>query len=147
VTAREWLERGNQATNPIDAFSNFWRGFNNLYFPVGNGLERDKIKLFLSQRISEAQAEEMLQANASGVAYLLSQPVIDMRGNGRDTAQNIQAFNAATGSLTKLQELFIVIYQVRCNLEHGQKSPNRDRDIQLCHFASPLVAHVVDRNA
>ena len=70
-----------------------------------------------------------------------------MRGNGRDTSANIQAFNAATDSLAKLQEVFMVIYQVRCNLEHGQKSPSRERDIQLCQAASPLVAHIVGRNA
>ncbi len=147
MKAREWFERGNQATDPVDAFSNFWRGLNNLYFAVGDGQERDKIKLFLSQRVSEAQAEEVLQAHRSGVAYLLSQPVIDMRGNGRDTTLNVQAFNTAPDSLTKLQELFMVIYQVRCNLEHGQKSPNRERDIQLCRSASALVADVVSRNA
>jgi len=70
-----------------------------------------------------------------------------MRGNGRDTTANIQAFNVATNSLAKLQEIFMIIYQVRCNLEHGQKSPNSERDIQLCQWASPVVAHVVSLKA
>lgn len=147
MKAREWLERGNQEPDSINAFMDFWRGFNNLFLPNGNGSERDKIKSFLRQSIPEAEAEEILQTHDSEVAYLLSQPVIDMRGNGRDTALNIKAFNAAADSLTKLQELFMIIYQVRCNLEHGQKSPNRNRDVQLCRSASPLVAHVVGHNA
>lgn len=143
MKAREWHDRGKQAHDPIDALSNFWRGFNNLYFPLGAGQERDKIRLFLSERIAEANAQELLTAHAVGVDYLLSQPVIDMRGNGRDTMPNIQAFHAAMDSLTRLQELFMVIYQVRCNLEHGQKSPRRERDIQLCQSAFPIVADVV----
>jgi hypothetical protein len=144
MRAREWLARGNQASDPIDAFTNFWLGFNNLYFVVGNSRECDKIRLFLSQRVSEAQAEEMLEANIPAIDYLLSEPVIDMRGYGRDTTENITAFNSTTSSLIKLQEVFMVIYQVRCNLVHGQKSPNSKRDVLLCQCASPLVAQVVD---
>lgn len=147
MKAREWFERGKQAADSIDAFSNFWRGFNNLFSPIGNGQERDKIRSFLSRHITEVQAKEIIESNVAGVAYLLSQPVIDMRGNGRDTASCIQAFNATTESLVKLQELFMVIYQVRCNLEHGQKSPHTERDVQLCKSAAPLVAYVVDQNA
>jgi len=145
MTAHEWLDRGNQTDDPIDAFTNYWRAFNNL-FSAGCGTERDKIKLFLSQHLSDTQAEEILQSNAAGVTYLLSQPVIDMRGNGKDTAQNIQAFNVASDSLTKLQELFMVAYQVRCNLEHGEKLPSSERDIRLCQSAYPLVANVVAQN-
>lgn len=147
MKAREWLERGNQEKDPVDAFSNFWRWFNNLFFHIVSSTERDKIKAFLNQKISEADAEEILHAHTDEIAYLLSQPVIDMRRNGRDTKPNIEAFNAATDYLTKLKELFLVIYQVRCNLEHGQKSPNRERDVHLCQSASPLVANVVGRIA
>ena len=118
-----------------------------MFFPIGNDTERNNIKTFLNQNISEAEAEEILHAHADEIAYLLSQPVIDMRGNGKDTKPNIEAFNAATDYLTKLKELFLVIYQVRCNLEHGQKSPGRERDVHLCQSASPLVAHVAGRNA
>ena len=146
MKAREWLERGIQEDDPIDSFSNYWRGFNNLYFGVGNGPERNKIREFLSQNIAEVDADAILQSHANEISYLLSQPVIDMRGNGRDTAGNIQAFNNENNPLVKLQEVFMVIYQVRCNLEHGQKSPNRDRDIQLCQNASPLVGNIISRN-
>jgi len=70
-----------------------------------------------------------------------------MRGNGRNTAKHIQAFQAGNTSLGKLKELFMIIYQVRCNLEHGQKSPSRDRDVELCRSARPLVDRVVEANA
>jgi hypothetical protein len=142
--AREWLDRGHLQVNPIDAFTDFWRGFNSLFFTAATGDERNKIKAFISQ-ITEATADLTLQNHPAQVNYLLSQPVIDMRGNGRDTASNITGFNSATSKLIKLQELFMIIYQIRCNLEHGQKSLHTARDIQLCECAAPLVADIVNQ--
>lgn len=147
MKAREWLERGNQMGDPIDAFSSYWRGFNNLFSSVGQGRERDRIKRYIGENISSEQAQEVLDNNTAQIDYLLSQPVIDMRGNGKDTAQNIEAYHGAADNKTKLSELFMVIYQVRCNLEHGQKSPSRDRDVRLCASAAPIVSYVVERNA
>ena len=69
-----------------------------------------------------------------------------MRGNGRDTSANIEQFGREERPLPKLQQLFEVIYQVRCNLEHGQKSPNNERDVDLCRCAAPVVADVVSFN-
>jgi hypothetical protein len=147
MEAREWLERGKQMTEPIDAFSNFWRGFNNLFSSVVHGQERDQIRSYLGTNITPEQAQEILDTNSSSVDYLLSQPVIDMRGNGKDTSQYIKAFNTAGDPKIKVSELFMVIYQVRCNLEHGQKSPSRDRDIHLCACAAPVISYVLERNA
>jgi hypothetical protein len=147
VKAREWLERGKQMADPIDAFSNYWRGFNNLFSSVGHGQERDLIKSYLGARITSEQSQEILDTNAANIDYLLSQPIIDMRGNGKDTSLSIQAFNIAADAKAKLSELFMVIYQVRCNLEHGQKSPSRDRDVRLCACAAPVISNVLEYNA
>lgn len=147
MKAREWLERGKKLADPIDAFSSYWRGFNNLFSSIGHGQERDQIKSYVGARITSEQSQEILDTNAANIDYLLSQPVIDMRGNGKDTSPNIQAFNIAVDSKAKLSELFMVIYQVRCNLEHGQKSPSRDRDVRLCACAAPVISYVLERNA
>jgi hypothetical protein len=145
--AREWLERGKQIADPIDAFSSYWRGFNNLFSSVGQGQERNLIKSYLGTNLTYEQAQEVMDTNVANIDYLLSQPVVDMRGNGRDTSPNIQAFNDAIDMKIKLSELFMIIYQVRCNLEHGQKSPSRDRDIMLCTCASPFICYVLECNA
>lgn len=147
MKAREWLERGKQMSDPIDAFSSYWRGFNNLFSSVGQGQERDRIKSYLGTNISPEQAQEVLNINTAQIDYLLSQPVIDMRGNGKDTSRSIEAFHGAADTKAKLSELFMVIYQVRCNLEHGQKSPIRDRDVRLCACAAPIISYVIEQNA
>ena len=137
----------NKENDPINAFSNFWRGFNNLFSRVEKRTEREKIKAYIGELFSEKAALELLEANRSNAQYLISQPVIDMRGNGKSTAPNIKAFELAQSTVEKLQEIFMVIYQIRCNLEHGEKSPNRERDVELCKNSLPFVASAISQKA
>lgn len=115
-----------------------------MYYVPGNAPEREKIRLFLRSHIDESTASRLLSLHEHQIAYLMSRPVIDMRRNGRDTTAHLEAFDKVTDSLTKLEELVMVIYQVRCNLEHGQKSPSRERDLRLCQCAAPIVASVIE---
>lgn len=141
MKALEWLERGAAAGDSFDALANYWRGFNNLF--AGQGRERQLISAYLQSRLSEEFAQDLLHAHTKEADDLLATPVVDMRGNGRDTSQYIAQFTAASTALEKLDALFMVIYQVRCNFEHGQKSPSRARDQTLCEAACPFVAAVV----
>lgn len=141
MKAREWLELGNASDSPFDALSNYWRGFNNLF--AGRGKERTLISDYLRTKIDEKFAHDLLEEHSKAAKELLLMPVIDMRGSGRDTVQHIEEFHLAKSSLEKLVALFMIIYQVRCNFEHGQKSPSRARDKTLCDSACPFVAGVL----
>ncbi len=141
MKAREWLERGKVAADSFDALSNYWRGFNGLF--AGQGQERKLISVFLHSKLDEQFAQALLDRYTQEVVELISAPVIDMRGNGNDTSQYMAEFGAATTEVEKLVSLFMVIYQIRCNLEHGQKSPSRARDETLCKAACPFVAEVL----
>lgn len=146
--AREWLKRGRGAASPIDAVTDYWRGFNNLYAAARNkGDERTKIRAYLANIVSSQDAQEILAVNDQALAYLLSRPVIDMRGTGRNSLPAMEAFATTDDSKIKLAELFMIIYQVRCNLEHGDKSPTVERDNDLCRASAPFVAAVVERYA
>ena len=147
MKAQEWLQRSLETEDPIDGFSNVWRAFNNLYYPMNGPHERAKILRFLEESVDEELAAVLLAEHEGKVNYLLGKPVNDMRGNGRNTAHHIEAFQVGDTYLDKLKELFMIIYQVRCNLEHGQKSPSRVRDVELCRSARPLVERVVEANA
>lgn len=54
---------------------------------------------------------------------------------------------AVETAVEKLVALFMVIYQVRCNFEHGQKSPSSNRDQDHCRVACRFVAALVDHTA
>lgn len=144
MKAQEWLERGRRAEDPFDAFSNFWRGFNNLF--SGAGRERDLISSFLRRDVSIEYAQILLDKYKKEIDFLMHRPVIDMRGNGRDTSNFIVEFDQAESAVEKLVALFMVIYQIRCNFEHGQKSPTRGRDIKLCFHAGPIIADIVEKS-
>ena len=143
MKARKWLARSQSTADPFNGLTEVWRGFNNLFYPAQGRDEREKIKAFIISKLSADDALAVLDKHKKGITYLLSKPVVDMRGNGKDTSQNIQTFHATTDPIENVVELFLVIYQVRCNLEHGQKSPDRARDAELCSSASPIVANVV----
>ncbi len=147
MKAKEWLERGMESTDPIDMFSNSWRGFNNLFYRSSGRIERTKIRNYLIDNVSEDVSTSLLHEYSEEVYYLLSQPVIDMRGNGEDTGKYIKRYRTSSTNQERIVALFLIVYQVRCNLEHGQKSPNQDRDIKLCSSSWPLVAEVVDKSA
>ena len=121
-------------------------GFNNLYGPNG-AAEIDRITGFLSARIPPAEAARRLHGGAKEIVDLRATPVKDVRGNGDDTANAIGAFHGTADPLEQLRQLFRVIYQVRCNLLHGQKSPTADRDQQLCACSAPIIAAVVAHTA
>lgn len=141
MKAHEWWARGETTTDSFDALSNYWRGFNNLF--AGQGIERQLISDFLHSRLDESFAQELLNTHVQEVDYLTSTPIVDMRLNGKDTSQHIENFNAATTAIERVVALFMVIYQIRCNFEHGQKLPSRERDKKLCQAACPFVARVV----
>lgn len=141
MNAKEWLDRGVRSTDPFDAFGNYWRGFNSLF--AGKGQERELISTFLREHIDEPFAEHLINNQRKEIHVLMHQPVVDMRGNGRDTSQYATRFGEAETAVEKLVTLFMVIYQIRCNFEHGQKSPSRSRDRDLCEAACPFVAAVV----
>jgi hypothetical protein len=145
MKAREWFRRGVETEDPVDRLSNLWRGFNNLFAPENGGTERNKIKNYLSNNISEDSALDIIDESNEGIVYLLSQPVIDMRGNGQNTQGDIDAFASSESSIEKLKALFMIIYQVRCNLEHGQKSPSRERDVVLCVHSSDIGTKVLEK--
>ncbi|KKL18441.1 hypothetical protein LCGC14_2475470, partial [marine sediment metagenome] len=93
----------------------------------------------------EEYASKIINECNENIAYLLFQPVIDMRGNGQNTERDIYAFKSAKSELEKLKSLFLIIYQVRCNLEHGQKSPSQERDVVLCMHSSSIVTKVLEK--
>jgi hypothetical protein len=98
----------------------------------------------LQAKVDGAASQGILDRRQQETGVLLARPVIDMRRNGRDTAANIAAFQAANCPRVKLEELFMVIYQVRCNLEHGQKGPQHESDRMLCASAGPIVGDIIE---
>lgn len=120
-------------------------GFNSLYSNSSSKTEVDSIKSFIDTNVDLKVAQELLDNHQIEITYFMTRPVIDMRGNGKSSQTDIDIFNSTDCAVSKLKSILMVIYQVRCNLMHGQKSPSRDRDVDLCKHSWPFVAELVDR--
>jgi hypothetical protein len=147
VKSREWLDRGLNQRDPIDCLNNCWIGFNSLYSSGVSGTEVDLIKRFIDTNVDIETAQKLLDNHKREITYFMSRPVIDMRSNGRSSQRDINTYKSATSAITKLKSILMVVYQVRCNLMHGQKSPSRERDVILCKHSWPFVAELVDKYA
>lgn len=139
MKAKEWYERAQNETDTFDKFNNLWISFNNFYSSRRSISDRMKISEFITDHITEIKANEILSSCNKEISYLVSIPVIDMRGSGHDTTQNITSFLNSTTNIEKIKQILIIIYQVRCNVMHGDKSPTRDRDIQLCESSAKIL--------
>ena len=143
MKAKKWIMRARGREDAIDRFSDLWLAFNNQYAGYA-GDERTKIKRFADDRLTDADAGRILKQCGDEVAYLTKWPVVDMRRNGRDTRGNIHAYHDAEPNAEKLKQILLIAYQVRCNLMHGQKSPDRNRDNRLCECAAPVILAVLE---
>ena len=143
MKAKQWFYRSRKRKDPIDRFSDLWRSFNNLYADMDGATERDRISDFLTKNISEGSASRVLSEGRKSVEALIQEPIVDMRGNGRSTAGQIANFTSADCNLDRLMSLLQMVYQVRCNLEHGQKSPTRPRDVELCRASSEIMQSIL----
>lgn len=140
-TAKKWLALGHDAATPYDAFSNYWWAFSSL-LPSSTDSERRRISGFVSDCVSEDAAGVMLKDVAEQVSFLMRIPVRDMRDQRRNTSNEMQRYQSASTDLEKLDAVMMVVYMVRCNLQHGHKVPDSERDQKLCVAAGTMVAAV-----
>jgi len=56
----------------------------------------------------------------------------------------VQPENWGPGALPSWSQLLWTIYQVRCNLFHGQKSPQSERDRDLVSASDRVLEHFID---
>jgi len=144
LKAEEWFKRGHEANNPLDAFNHFWVAFNNLYSSQNGRFEPQKIKNYLSSHVSEDVALELLERHSDKIDFLISQPVKHIPENGQDTQGHVDAYTGSENPIDKLKSIFMIIYQIRCNLIHGQKSPSRERDVELCNNSCGILSAVIE---
>ena len=68
MKAKEWLKRGKQAADPINALSDFWRGFNHVFFPLAGDDEKAKMQRegeLLSRRLQRGNDDLNEELNAA----------------------------------------------------------------------------------
>lgn len=115
-----------------------WAGFNTLYNSVHGGSEcwraMQMIKLYVPYRT----AERLLNQLSGPISYFAPEAPGNMQLGPSHPAFR-QKTNAALrkvknprlNPIDRLAQLIAVVYQVRCNLLHGDKDPAEGRDCAL----------------
>lgn len=127
---------GNRESDPFIKFFFFFMCFD-AWITAESGLDRDidKIKWFLSN--DNCLKNKWQEVQASRVKSLLNElqqysPIYDMRPNHSNKKRELN-------DITNLDEIIWFIYQIRCNLFHGAKSPANTKDRGLVELSALIL--------
>jgi hypothetical protein len=145
AAARSWLSRAESSQDDFDRFTALWIALSSLYGEYQTDGERRAIGDFVfsgSHRLGEQQMRSIL--DHAGARYFQSRVVRDVRGNGFDTTEDVAVLgNTQRPNRRRLKALLMILYQVRCNLFHGNKVFERDSDDEVISNASGVLDCVV----
>lgn len=131
-------------------FLRHWAALNCLYGEDRAGAERDRLTNFVQQYLPESVGLELIQGIDSSARAIIETPPGDMRRDSSDArfrAKSVelsQEYRDETKpSNFRIARLMGLIYQVRCNLFHGDKNPDSDRDMTLVRSSNVVMRAVV----
>ncbi len=139
--AHTWLKKAEAENDAFDRFISLWFAFNALYNEFYERDERRAIRDFIWNRFPsdryKKRIETLLQSESA--IFFKNRRIRNLRSSSSeqndrwwDTRENIERFTNKEYMVNKrLCELLMIVYQVRCNLFHGDKvySYSSDEDI------------------
>jgi hypothetical protein len=112
--------------------------FNSLYGGEPDHRERSRVMACIRKCLSERGALRVLRGVTKSVEPILEVPPGNMLLNRRDpnfraASQRCAALyrNKSETALGRLAAVGGILYQIRCNLIHGSKDPDNERDRML----------------
>jgi hypothetical protein len=143
--ARSWLARAESSQDDFDRFMALWIALNALYSEFQTESERRAIREFVfsdEHRLSQHQMRGVL--DHPGAHYFETRIVRDVRGTCSDTAEDAAVLGNTRRPLKpRLKSLLMILYQVRCNLFHGNKTFGRESDTDVISNASGVLECIV----
>jgi len=138
-TARSWLGKADGEGDPFDRFVSLWFALNALYNEFFDRSERAAIGDFLySGHHSMGEDAELAILGSGPARYFTERVIRDCRGWGTDTREDATILASSERMPTRrVKSLLMILYQVRCNLFHGNKVYARESDEEV-------VAHAAD---
>lgn len=148
--AKEAIEIIRGIDDRTNAFIRHWIGYNALYnaFP---GSERERLMACIEAGITDEQAAFLLSSLNDELRFYASLPPGNMRLGAthpefrrRATLDMRFAEDQTLHPTRRLAHLMAAVYQVRCNLFHGQKRPQDSRSQELISKGERIVRETID---
>ena len=152
--AHAWYEYAlKTGDDSIAKFMMHWIAFNWIYCNNQSGSERKQIERICETRYDDLRLYNPFN-NPESVDVFIKAPVLDIRGNNRkhenprcpsqmDPWQLHETVCRGQG-LERVQCLLLTIYQVRCNLFHGSKRPDVERDQELVRSSAVIMQRYME---
>jgi hypothetical protein len=149
---RAQLARRIRIASPADwgNFTLLWTAFNAIYGGETDVRERSRVMACIRRNFSERAALRVLRAVSRSIDRILEIPPGNMlldryNPNFRAASHRCAALyrNKRETSISRLAAVGGVIYQVRCNLIHGDKDPDDARDRMLVNESLTVLRALV----
>ena len=136
---RAQLSRRIRGATPKEwsRFSTLWMAFNAIYGGEPDARERSRAMSAVCRHLSESRAKTLLQECDVPVDRILAVPPGDMQLDRWDprfrraSRELARAVLSRAKARVRLAAMAGILYQVRCNLIHGSKDPQEQRDRML----------------
>lgn len=127
-------------------FTNLWMAFNAIYGGEPDKKERARVMACVRRYFSENAARQVLRSVTPQVKRILTIPPANLLLNRDDPTFRAASERCAAcyrdpaePAVGRLAAVAGVIYQVRCNLLHGSKDPDDQRDQMLVRDSASVL--------
>jgi hypothetical protein len=124
--------------------------FNAIYGGEPDRRERSRVMASVRRQFNETAAKRVLRASRTHVDQILTIPPANLLLNVWDprfraASQRLTAMyrNKGESAAGRLAAVAGILYQIRCNLMHGSKDPNNQRDTLLVSASVAILRHML----
>ncbi len=140
--AIEWYKLGMQkeqeaACDTFTPFIMYWIAFNCLYNICRNKYEHERIGAYCGKRVKILKRYNAFKQKE--IAIFMNGAVYDMWGDDQGKCKMRYQKLVENDEKDKIIALFKTMYQVRCNLFHGSKRIDDNRDKELVKSATVIL--------
>lgn len=150
IAAQRALDVINNLGGEAETFRNKWLTLHAFSTEFENGNQRVTLRETVEQSISEDDAQRIIESFQEEIEYLSRNPVGNLALGAvhpnfylnaqRDISEVVRE-NVSYAH--KLGYLLCVIYQVRCNTEHGRKQLGTARSQKLFNICNRILEEVI----
>lgn len=133
-----------------DEFARLWMAFNVLYRAEPDRTERDRVVACVRSRLTAERASAALRLVSSEVDKILALPPGRMLLESDDPDFRAESnrwagvYRSPTATVVeRIAAVSAVLYHVRCNLLHGDKEPDDERDRMLVSASAAILRALV----
>ena len=143
--AQRSYRKALSADDSYDRFVYLWFALNALYNEFHESGERRAMGDLVYSRRYHIGREIDNILEAPYAEFFKKRIIRDCRGNGFDTGESAAVLrNSDYSPKKRLRNLLYILYQVRCNLFHGNKMFGRDSDNEVVANAASALTRIIE---